>query len=122
MTIMKKIALLGAIAVLSACTSAPQIVNHYQMYLPTFPSLLVTPTAVEPPPDRAAYMAATDKQREQMLMKAYINQTGNVNTCNVDKTNVTSWYTQQQAVVAKANAASGVAAVPLAASGAQAKQ
>ncbi len=121
---MKLRALLGAavVAVLSGCAGAPQVVQTYQMYLPQFPNLLVTPTNVTAPPDPATYIGASAEERDQLLTEAFIQQTSNVNTCNIDKGQIASWYTQQQAVVAAANAASGTAVASPAASGAQAKQ
>jgi hypothetical protein len=123
---MKLRVLLGAVvmAALAGCGTQPQIVYHDSMYLPQFPSLLTSPTNVEPPPDKATYMAASSDQQKQMLTKAYINQTGNVLTCNIDKAQINTWYAQQQAVVAQANAASGTVAssAPVAASGVKATQ
>jgi hypothetical protein len=110
--------LAGAALALSACGTAPQVVNHDQMYLPVFPSLLTAHTTVSPPPDKDTYMAASSDQQKTMWRQAWQQQTQNVLTCNIDKDNINGWYEQQSAAVAAANGASA----PVAASGAQAKQ
>lgn len=109
------VALLGVTLAVTGCGTQPTQVDHYQMYLPEFPSLLVVHTPVAPPPDRSAYLGANTDQQKTMLMNAYLAQTANVMTCNIDKDNVASWYAKQQTVVDQANAAT-------AASGVQAKQ
>lgn len=110
--------LAGAALALSACGTTATVVNHDQMYLPVFPSLLSAHTVVSPPPDKDAYLSAGNDQQKTMWRQAWQQQTQNVLTCNIDKDNITSWYAQQAALVAVANGASA----PVAASGAQAKQ
>jgi hypothetical protein len=116
--------LAGAALALSACGTAPSVVNHDQMYLPVFPSLLTAHTTISPPPDRTAYLTASSDEQKTMWRQAWQTQTQNVLTCNIDKDNVNSWYAQQAAAVAATNGASGAAAAsaPVAASAAQAKQ
>jgi hypothetical protein len=117
--------LAGAALALSACGTAPTtLVNHDQMYLPVFPSLLTAHTTISPPPDKDAYLAANSDQQKTMWRQAWQTQTQNVLTCNIDKDSINSWYAQQSAAVAAANSASGAAAAsaPVAASSAQAKQ
>jgi hypothetical protein len=99
------VALLATVA-LAACTTAPTTVEHYQMYLPEFPSLLVAHTQAAPPPDLSQYLAANADAREQMWTDAYNAQTTNLWTCNIDKDKVQDWWTKQQAAVAAANGAS----------------
>lgn len=111
------VALLATVT-LAACTTAPTTVEHYQMYLPEFPSLLVAHTQAAPPPDQAAYIAANADTREQLLTDAYNAQTTNLWTCNIDKDKVADWWQKQQAAVAAANGASA----PVAASAAQVGQ
>lgn len=96
--------------VLAACAAQPTTVEHYQMYLPEFPSLLVAHTQAAPPPNPAQYIAADADTREQLLTDAYNAQTTQLWTCNVDKDNVQSWWTKQQAAVAAANGASAAVA------------
>jgi hypothetical protein len=128
---MKRIVTLVAVAcaaVLAACTTvAPTQVNHYQMTLPDFPSLLVSPSDIAPPPDQKTYLATSTswQQREAMWLTAYSQQTTNVMTCNIDKSNIQAWWTQQEQVVVQTNAANGTspaASGPVAASAPKASQ
>jgi hypothetical protein len=122
--IVRLVAIALATAALGACATQPTEVNHYQMYLPQFPSLLVNATPVAPPPDPTTYTNANDQQQKTMLRDAYDAQTTNVMTCNIDKGQISSWWDQQTAAVAAANAASGTAAAnaPVAASQAKVGQ
>jgi hypothetical protein len=111
-------------AALAACaTVAPVQVNHYQTTLPDFPTLLVNATPVAAPPDQKTYLLSdtTWQQKEAMWLTAYGQQTTNVMSCNIDKTNISSWWNQQEAIVVKMNAADGTSA-PVAASAGQASQ
>lgn len=111
-------ALACAALAVTGCATQPTVVYHDQMYLPDFPSLLVAHTSVAPPPDKTTYMAASSDQQKTMWRQAWQQQTQNVLTCNIDKDNIGTWYSQQAAAIAATNAASA----PVAASGAQAKQ
>jgi hypothetical protein len=108
--IVRLVAIALATAALGACATQPTEVNHYQMYLPQFPSLLVNPTSVAQPPDPTTYTNANDQQQKTMLRDYGNAQTTNVMTCNIDKAQIATWWAQQTAAVAAANAASGAPA------------
>ncbi|WP_233874154.1 hypothetical protein [Paraburkholderia adhaesiva] len=65
---------------------------------------------VAPPPDREQYLASDWQGKENLLAQAYIAQTTNLASCNIDKKNLRTWWAQTREAVEKANAAGEKAA------------
>jgi hypothetical protein len=94
---------------IAGCGSQPTLETRYQTFLPELPAILVADCPVTPPPQRDVYAAADTETKEQLLSAAYQAQTNNLGSCNQDKAGIRTWYKQQKALVAKANAASAPA-------------
>ncbi|WP_144106747.1 hypothetical protein [Paraburkholderia sp. BCC1886] len=110
---------IAALLSLTACpASLPTLQTKYNNWMPDLPSTLTTPCPVAPPPDKTAYTTMTAEGKEDAWNHSYSAQTVNVGNCNIDKAQLRSWWTQQKAIVDKANAANqpATAVAPAAAS------
>lgn len=61
---------------------------------------LLVPTTKAAPPNKQEYLALDEskisdwRERERLLVNAYIEQTGAVDRCNADKTSITNFITK----------------------------
>lgn len=105
---MKKILMLvvlAAISLLMGCSTMEQQPQPTQ-----FRNVFVKPSAaltkdcpVSAPPDKAAFMAASEKERIKMLGAADLMLQGDLKNCNDQWQTLRDWYVQQEAIHTKNN-------------------
>jgi hypothetical protein len=93
---MKKLSLIpaiGTLLLLAGCTCNPVVVTKYVVVAPD--DGMLVDCQEEAPPDKVAYMAGDEKEREKLLFDMALQQIKNVKLCNTRLKSVRDWKAKQ---------------------------
>lgn len=81
---------------LTGCT--PKTVVRVETHLLVPPQYFLLPVNVTPPPMIDNFLTLTADEKEKQLIDAYVKQTKNILSCNVQLSNLSVWTQEQRAL------------------------
>lgn len=83
---------------LVGCNTAPVAINTATTVAILPEDHLLEDCAIDAPPAKTKYLAATQKEREKFLADYAMKQTSNLIACNVQKAELRKWKQKQKAL------------------------